>query len=383
MTASNYANQRGMIYVHVPFCASRCIYCDFFSTTQTDEWKQRYVEAACRELTIRATELSHAVIASIYIGGGTPSQLRSDQIQAILEKIYEKYRVDEKAEITLEANPDDVTKEFVSNIRRMGINRVSLGVQSFDDELLKLLNRRHNALGAVNAVKTLVEGGVDNVSIDLIYGLPQQTEKMFALDLRKAFSLPIRHLSSYALSIEHDTMIARMLQRGDISLPTEETSVREYNMLMSAAEAHGFEHYEISNFALPHFHSLHNSGYWNGMPYIGIGPGAHSFHDNVRRHNLPNLIQYADSDGYPPYEEEILTIDEQYDEFVFTSLRTKKGLSLQRLSEIFGPTALNYLLKNAKPHLLNHRLIHEDGFLSIAKESIMISDDIMSDLMKG
>ena len=178
-------------------------------------------------------------------------------------------------------------------------------------------------------------------------------------------------------------MIARMLQRGDISLPTEETSVHEYNMLMSAAEAHGFEHYEISNFALPHFHSLHNSGYWNGMPYIGIGPGAHSFHDNVRRHNLPNLIQYVDSDGYPPYEEEILTIDEQYDEFVFTSLRTKKGLSLQRLSEVFGPTALNYLLKNAKPHLLNHRLIHEDGFLSIAKESIMISDDIMSDLMKG
>lgn len=383
MTQSNNTNDKGMIYIHVPFCVSRCIYCDFYSTTQTDEWKDQYVRAVCQELVTRADEIPSHAISSIYFGGGTPSRLRVDQIESILDQIHKQYSVDTDAEITLEANPDDVTSAFVRDVKREGINRVSLGVQSFDNEILRLLNRRHDASGAIRAVETLAKEELDNVSIDLIYGLPCQTEQMFAADLGKAFSLPIRHLSSYALSVEANTPISRMLHRGDFVLPSEETCVNEYEQLMDMAQLNGFEHYEISNFALPGYHSRHNSGYWNCTPYIGVGPGAHSFHDNIRRYNLPDLAHYVNSAGYPPHEVESLSLDEQYDELVFTSLRTQKGLSTAQVLRRFGRERYDYMMKNAAPHLHRGQLIQSNGYLRIAKESIMISDDIMSDLMRG
>lgn len=383
MTDNNKASNKGMIYIHVPFCVSRCIYCDFYSTTQTDEWKDQYVRAVCQELMTRADEIPSHAISSIYFGGGTPSRLRVDQINAILEQIHEQYIVDTDAEITLEANPDDITSALVRDLRSIGINRVSLGVQSFDDQVLRMLNRRHDAIGAIRAVETLAKEGLDNVSIDLIYGLPRQTEQMFSADLDKAFSLPIRHLSSYALSVEPGTAISHMLQRGDFALPTEETSVNEYERLMKMAQLNGFEHYEISNFALPGYHSRHNFGYWNCTPYIGVGPGAHSFHGNLRRYNLPDLAHYVKSAGQPSHEMESLSIDEQYDELVFTSLRTQRGLSVGRVLSKFGKERYDYLMKSATPHLHSGRLILADGYLRISKESIMISDDIMSDLMMG
>lgn len=374
-----------MIYIHVPFCVSRCIYCDFYSTVQSADMRTLYVEAACHELKNRINYLPENNTNTIYFGGGTPSQLTLAQLSALLETIHAHYNIHPQAEITLEANPDDINPTYVSELIKLGINRISLGVQSFDDDTLHLLRRRHNANQAIQAVNTIVEAGINNVSIDLIYGLPYQTENQFAKDLNQAFALPITHLSTYALSIEPHTALSQMLEQKRLRLPTEDSVVSEYNLLMEQAATHGFEHYEISNFALPHYHSRHNSGYWDGTPYLGIGPGAHSYDGKMqRRYNLPDLKAYVAAPGKPPHEVEKLTTANRFDEFVFTSLRTQRGLDLNRLKQAFGTDWHDELLQAARPHILSHHLtITEDNRLRLSPQAIMISDDIMSDLMRG
>ena len=308
-----------MIYLHVPFCTSRCIYCDFYSTTQSATVRHEYVNAACAELANRKSYLADRHIQSIYFGGGTPSQLQIKEIAILLDSINKHYDIDTNAEITLEANPDDVTPDFAHNLRNLGFNRVSLGVQSFNDQILKMLNRRHDAATAQKAVHTLQQAGLDNISIDLIYGLPTQLLQDFSLDLQKAFSLPIKHLSTYALSIEQGTLLQRKIQSNELAETDEDTFIAEYEIMMQQAHAHGFEHYEISNFALPGFESRHNSGYWNNTPYLGIGPGAHSFNGtDERQYNEPNLGKYISAAGLPPHTIEHLTLSDQFDEQVFT-----------------------------------------------------------------
>ena len=374
-----------MIYIHVPFCVSRCIYCDFYSTVQSAEMRTLYVEAACQELKNRINYLPDNNINTIYFGGGTPSQLTLAQLSTLLKTIHTHYNIHPQAEITLEANPDDINPTYVSELIKLGINRISLGVQSFDDETLRLLRRRHNASQARQAVNTIVETGINNVSIDLIYGLPYQTESQFAKDLNQAFALPITHLSTYALSVEPHTALSQMLEQKRLQLPTEDTVISEYNLLMEQAAAHGFEHYEISNFALPHYHSRHNSGYWDGTPYLGIGPGAHSYDGKMqRRYNLPDLKAYVAAPGNPHHEVEKLTTANCFDELVFTSLRTQRGLDLNRLKQTFGSDWHDELLRAARPHILSHHLIITDNNrLCLSPQAIMISDDIMSDLMRG
>lgn len=373
-----------MIYIHVPFCVSRCIYCDFYSTVQTAEMRARYVDAACQELERRIDYLPTKDVKTIYFGGGTPSQLSLAQISTLLDTIHTHYHVSPQAEITLEANPDDITSDYVTQLRSLGINRISLGVQSFHDETLHLLRRRHSAQQAKSAVNTIVNAGISNVSIDLIYGLPSQSKEQFATDLAEAFALPITHLSTYALSVEPHTALSQMLLQKRLQLPTEETVVSEYQLLMEQAAAHGFEHYEISNFALPHFHSRHNSGYWDGTPYLGIGPGAHSYDGkNQRSYNLPDLKGYIASPGIPPHEVEQLTTANRFDELVFTSLRTLRGLNLDLLKQTFGTEWHDELLRAAHPHICSHQLILTDNHLRISPDAIMVSDDIMSDLMRG
>lgn len=372
----------GMVYVHVPFCASRCIYCDFYSTVQTPENRARYARAAAEEVRSRADELPTQEIQSVYFGGGTPSQLSVDELGEILSAIKQSFRLRPDAEITIEANPDDITPQLADSLKSLGFNRASLGVQSFNDDTLRLLNRRHTAAQARRAVETLGESGITNLSIDLIYGLPGQSVEQFRTDLAKAFALPISHLSAYALTMEDGTPLAKKVEAGKLALVDEDTYLNEYALLMDTAAQKGFVHYEISNFALPGRQSRHNSGYWHELPYVGIGPGAHSYDGHQRRSNRPNLLSYIGRPGHPEYDTEQLTADEQFNEFVFTSLRTRNGLDLDKLALRFGPEPLQALLEAAAPHLSQGRLVREASTLRLTRQGIMLSDMVMSDLMR-
>lgn len=377
-----------MLYLHIPFCQSRCIYCDFFSTASPGGADSRYVKALCHELAFRQHYLpapsgEAATLHTIYFGGGTPSLLPDVALEEVMRTIRQLFRVADDAEVTLECNPDDVCAERVAQWRRMGVNRVSLGIQTFSDSLLRLLRRRHTAAEAERAVRTLAAGGIDNLSIDLIYGLPRQNAADFREDLQRAFDLPVKHLSSYALSVEEGTVLGQKVKSGELVPANEDTCVEEYNALLAAAEEAGFVHYEISNFALPGFHSRHNSGYWNGTPYLGVGPGAHSFDGECRRHNLPLLAEYLGcEEGDVPHTLERLDRTELINEMIFTSLRTRQGLDMELLAERFGQEVKDETLRLARPHLAAGKLELQEGRLRLTKQGILVSDDIMSDLMQ-
>ena len=370
-----------MIYIHVPFCKSKCIYCDFYSTVQNPVLQTRYVRALCQELKNRRDYLPNCEIHSIYFGGGTPSMLNLVEIETVMKCIRQQYKVNLKAEITFEANPDDITPELVRALIELGFNRVSLGVQTFDDKLLRMLNRRHTSQKACEAVYTLVHEGITNVSIDLIYGLPHQTLEGFQTDLTRAFTLPITHLSSYALSVEENTVLFQKIKRGELQLPDEDLFLKEYTALMNEAEAHKFEHYEISNFALPGYESRHNSGYWLGTPYLGCGPGAHSFDGKNRWYNLPNLFKYVQMSSIPPHEVEILNCEERFNEFIMVSLRTRRGINLQKIEDRFGTVFLRHTIQIAASAIKKGLLENCNGFLKLTRNGIFVSDDIMSDFM--
>lgn len=373
----------GMVYIHVPFCKSRCVYCDFYSTVCGSEARKAYVSAACEELKQRAGELSGKQVQSVYFGGGTPSLLQSEEIAAIWESVCDHYALSADAEITLEANPDDISPAFVSRLAALGINRMSLGVQSFDDDTLRFLRRRHDARQAVRAVETIVDAGIENVSIDLIYGLPGQTTRTWAQNLRTAFSLPITHLSSYALSVEDGTPLARLMEKEDVVPIGEETFLAQYEMLIDECLRQGFMHYEISNFAKPGCESRHNSGYWSEKPYVGIGPGAHSFDgDHTRRMNAADLAAYVKSQGQPAHEVEHLTQKEQFNETVFTALRTAEGISLSTLRQRFPTEWYTQLVQAALPFLMAGEMEMVSGsVLKLTRAGLFISDRIMSDFM--
>lgn len=365
------------IYVHIPFCKSRCVYCDFYSTTREQE-AERYIQALCREIAGRKGELSHTRVRTIYIGGGTPSLLSTEQLCKILACIHEHYTVEPDAEVTLEMNPEDL----VDGVQLRGINRISLGIQTFDDELLCLLRRRHTAARAVEAVRHLQAAGFDNISIDLIYGLPGQTMEQWEHDLSVAFSLGVQHLSAYALSYEEGTVLSRWRREGKVREASDELSVEMYGRLCQRAKESGFQHYEISNFALPGHHSRHNSSYWTGDAYLGFGPGAHSFDgDRTRRANNPDLQHYLLTPYFPPHTDEHLSDSDLYDETVMCGLRTSHGIDLETLALRFGKSYHDYLLRMAQSHLQAGRLVLDGGRLRLTQKALMVSDDIMSDLM--
>ena len=370
------------IYVHIPFCRTRCAYCDFFSTTRETE-AANYVAALCREIEARRLELPSAHVSTIYIGGGTPSVLAPAQIQQILHHIYANYDVDSDAEVTIEMNPDDIDPPLHSLIREGNLlfNRVSLGIQTFNDDILRLIRRRHDAASAIRAVRTLQAAGIANISIDLIYGLPGQTMELWQRDLDTAFSLGIQHLSAYALSYEEGTQLTRWRDEGRVHEISDELSVAMYHRLCEQARAAGFEHYEISNFALPGFRSRHNSSYWTGAPYLGFGPGAHSFDgQSLRRANPSDLDSYLRG-SFTPIIEHLTTTDLR-NEAVMCGLRTSDGIDLQHYLDRFGSASLSDLINAAKPHLQAGRLVRTSTTMHLSESAIMISDDIMSDLME-
>ena len=374
------------IYIHVPFCESRCAYCDFYSTTLMRH-RSAYVDTVCRELQLRLPELHGAPIETIYLGGGTPSTLTIEELSSILTSLRNFHLSSfnfQLAEITLEANPDDLTEEYVQGLRTLPFNRVSIGIQSFHDRTLQLVGRRHTAQEAIEAVHRCQRMGLTNISIDLMYGLPGETLDDWAYSLDQAIALGVPHISAYHLTYEEGTRLWRMKEQGIVSPIDEEHSIRAFELLREKLLAAGYEHYEISNFALSGYHSRHNSSYWQGIPYIGIGPGAHSYDGTDRRWNLSSLADYiATPEGEDvPHEVEHLTTEERYDERIITELRTARGIDLTSLLADFGERYHTHCLRCATPYIHRGQLVHtSDNHLRLTPESIFISDAVMRDLL--
>lgn len=371
------------IYLHIPFCKTRCIYCDFYSSTHT-EWKQRYVHALCRELEMRKDYLGGEKIETVYFGGGTPSQLSEDDFKMIFDTLQQHYGMVHCQEITLEANPDDLSPEYLQMLSTQPFNRISMGIQTFDDATLQLLKRRHSAQTAIDAVTGCREAGFGNISIDLIYGLPGETAERWKNDLLQAIRLNVEHISAYHLTYEKDTPIYRMLKQHQIHEVDEDTSIQFFTLLMDYFREAGYEHYEISNFCRPGYYSRHNTSYWKGIPYLGCGASAHSFNGATEREwNVASIEQYITGieQDSRNFESEILSESDRYNEFIITSMRTVQGTSLHRLQQQFGDRMLQYCLKMAAPYLKSGKLKANNDILSLTREGIFISDSIMSDLL--
>ena len=370
------------IYIHIPFCRSRCIYCGFYSTTSL-ELRQRYVETVVKEIGIRSQETG---VRSIYLGGGTPSLLTIPQLQQIFDAIYIYNKVEKDAEVTIEVNPDDVTETFAEGLATLPVNRVSMGAQTFDDVRLKFLHRRHTSAQVRKAVSLLRSAGISNISVDLMYGFPNETISDWEGDIDAAIALDVEHLSAYCLTIEEGTELWRWLsqKKGNPSceiLPDEELERAMYEMLIDKSEAAGFEHYEISNFAKPGLYSRHNSSYWDGTPYLGIGAAAHSYDGNTRSWNIADIHQYIEGmeNGKRIFESETLDADTRYNDMVTVALRTREGLDLKRLSEDYR----NYCLRNAQRFLDDGQLqVTQAQTLTLTRKGLFVSDMIMSELMK-
>ena len=370
------------IYIHIPFCKRRCIYCDFFSTTQSEK-KADYVHALVRELEMRKDYLDNEEIETIYLGGGTPSQLSQEELEKIFTYIYKVYKVTLDAEITLEANPDDLTPEYVSMLRNLPINRISMGIQTFQEETLKLLHRRHTAQQAIEAFKRCREAGFKNISIDLMYGLPGETLETWKQDLQQAIDLHPEHISAYHLIYEEDTALWKLREEHQVEEADEDLSLTLFCTLIDELTRAGYQHYEISNFCLQGLHSRHNSSYWTGKKYLGCGPSAHSFNGVSRQWNVASLSAYIDGirQRKPDFEVEELDLYTRYNDFVLTSIRTCWGMSLSHLRAMYGEELYRYCLRMAKPHLEQGVLEISEDILKLTRKGIFISDGIMSDLM--
>lgn len=375
------------LYVHIPFCATRCSYCGFYSTTKLD-LQDRYVDSLCREIALRKEYLSsystdskaaNTIIRTIYIGGGTPSQLSRYSLEKLFHAI-DTYLECSPEEVTMEVNPDDVTNDLAETISSLHINRVSMGAQTFDDNRLKFLNRRHKSFQVERAIDILHEHGVGNISIDLMFGFPGQTCDSWKEDVRRAISLDIQHISAYSLMYEEGTRLYRMLKENMIKEIDEEVSLNMYNELINILCGAGYEHYEISNFAKKGYRALHNSSYWHDIPYLGIGAAAHSYNIKSRQWNVSDINKYIESISHDtvPFTFESIDADTHYNDIVTTELRTSEGIDLSRLADKY----VQYIVKQAARHVADKTVDINDGHLKLTREGLYISDMIMSDLMK-
>lgn len=375
------------LYVHIPFCATRCSYCGFYSTTKLD-LQDRYVDSLCREIALRKEYLSsnstdskaaNTIIRTIYIGGGTPSQLSRYSLEKLFYAI-DTYLECSPEEVTMEVNPDDVTNDLAETISALHINRVSMGAQTFDDNRLKFLNRRHKSFQVERAIDILHEHGVGNISIDLMFGFPGQTCDSWKEDVRRAISLDIQHISAYSLMYEEGTRLYRMLKENMIKEIDEEVSLNMYNELINILCGAGYEHYEISNFAKKGYRSRHNSSYWHDIPYLGIGAAAHSYNIKSRQWNVSDINKYIESISHDtvPFTFEPIDADTHYNDIVTTELRTSEGIDLSRLDDKY----MQYIVKQAARHVADKTVVINDGHLKLTREGLYISDMIMSDLMK-
>jgi putative oxygen-independent coproporphyrinogen III oxidase len=341
------------------------------------------VAVLCKEIELATNYLDGELVSTIYFGGGTPSQLTTEELKLILDTVSDRFTINENPEITLEANPDDLNEKYLYSLLDLGFNRLSMGVQSFNDEHLKYLNRRHSSQKAIDAVKMSQQAGFRNISIDLIYGLPQQTMSDWTESLDKAIRLDIQHISSYHLIYEEGTKLFKLLNSGKVNPVDEDTSLDMFSLMIDKLSEAGFIHYEISNFAKNGYFSRHNSSYWLDEKYLGLGPSAHSYNKAHRTFNVPSIAKYIKGieSGFPDIEIEGLDTDTRYNDFVLTGMRTMWGVSAEKLKEQFGEKYLTYFEKNIRKHIESGSVRKDKEVYKLTRTGIFISDAVMSDLM--
>jgi oxygen-independent coproporphyrinogen-3 oxidase len=370
------------VYIHIPFCKKLCFYCDFYHVI-TPENNSSYINALLSEISLRREYLGNEAVSTIYIGGGTPSVFSVKELETILNELHKLLRVEQDCEITIELNPDDISPAYLAGLRNNGINRISLGIQSWRDSDLKMLNRRHDSAQAGIALKNVFKAGFDNVTIDLIYGIPGMSSSEWAANLDYSFTFDIKHLSAYHLTIEPGTVFGKMLQKGLIEEIEEEESTSLFNILIEKAEKAGFVHYEISNFGKPGYFSIHNSNYWKQVNYIGLGPSAHSFNGYSRQWNISDIKGYvkAINTGKAFYEREELDTKAKFNEYIMTSLRTMWGIDLEYVEKAFEKEGYDYVI-NLSGKFIDYGLMKkEKKSLVLSNQGKMISDNIISEFM--
>lgn len=362
-----------MIYLHIPFCHRKCTYCAFYSIV-TSKGKQEYVDALCRELVMRKQEINHPV-RTLYFGGGTPSLLSIVQLGQIAQTLQTHYNLSELEEATIEANPEDLTPQYLHELRGLNLfNRVSIGIQSFHDNDLIILNRRHSASQAKDAVEQAYAAGFNNISVDLIYGLPNQSVELWQDNLRLVGALPVNHLSAYSLTIEPGTILYTQIEQGRVREADEEETVLQYESLLEWSVNAGFEQYEISNFCKPSFRSKHNSRYWDRTPYLGVGAAAHSFNGCCRRWNVPDVQRYISSvaHGEIDYQEEELSDSDAYNEYLMTALRTTEGIEKSQIA----PRYADHLFRSVKQIVSQGFLIETPTHFKPTQKGLLFADGI-------
>lgn len=368
------------IYIHIPFCKQACHYCDFhFSTSMKN--KDALVLALAKELQLRKNEFEGEMVETIYFGGGTPSLLTNDEIGLLIDAVYQNYTVSKNPEITLEANPDDLSEDRILALANSKINRLSIGIQSFFEDDLQMMNRAHHAEEARRSLAKATQY-FDNISIDLIYGIPGMDNQKWKHNIETALSFGIPHLSSYALTVEPKTALKKLIQTGKIAAPKDEVAQQHFEILVEMLEANGFIHYELSNFGKANYFSKNNSAYWLGKKYLGIGPSAHSYDGVSRSWNVANNTLYLKSIGSNelPNETEILSLADRYNEYIMTGLRTIWGVSLEKIAQEFGADYLDYLKQRSLKFLDDNLLSVEDHVLKTTKKGKFLADGIASDL---
>jgi oxygen-independent coproporphyrinogen III oxidase len=369
------------LYIHIPFCRQKCHYCNFYSLASV-----KYIDAFCdtllEEIYIQRNYLAGKSLKSIYFGGGTPSHVKPEIIRQALQSISKYYSIQQDPEITLEANPDDINVAALKEYKSIGINRISIGVQSFFEDDLKYLNRMHSAEQAFKAVWDAKSAGFENLSLDLIYGIPTLTDEKWEQNLEKAFSLEIPHISAYSLTVEEKTALHRLILKKELPAPVEEEVIGHFRILQKKMKEHGFLHYEISNFCKPGWYSKHNSMYWSGEHYLGIGPSAHSFNGVSRQWNVSNILQYVDliAKNERFWQSEDLTDIQRINERIMVSLRTMWGLDLNKLSEDFGDEIATGFRLQASGYIRSGAMMENKGIYTLTDEGKLFADGIGSDL---
>lgn len=375
-TAAKAAGTAG-IYIHIPFCKKACYYCNFHFSTSL-KLKDALIDALCTEIALQKDYLGEVVLGSVYFGGGTPSLLSPAEVNRLLAEISRYYKIAENAEITLEANPDDLTAEYLLALRQeTPVNRLSIGIQSFSEEDLRWMNRAHSADEAHRSIELALETGFTNLTVDLIYGSPTTSETQWASNLQAVFDLGIPHISSYCLTVETGTALFDFIKKQKTAAPEEEKSLRQFRYLMQQMLEKGYDHYEISNFALPGHYAVHNSNYWKGVPYLGIGPAAHSYDGKSRQWNIahnPKYIQ-AIGEGRIPFEKEILTLEQRYNEYVMTSLRTIWGCDIERVGAIDNSYRAHFEAQ-IQPFIVSGDVVMDQGIYRLTDQGKFLADGI-------
>jgi len=370
------------IYVHIPFCRQKCYYCDFYKTVNTS-LTGKFIFALQGEIVQRKNYLENECVETIYFGGGTPSVLNESEITEILDFLRAHFKVSPTVEITFEANPDDLSFEYLSGIFNAGVRRLSIGIQSFQNEILKKMNRRHNSNQAIEAVDNAAKMGFNDISVDLIYGLPGLNRDEWEADLKQVFKLPVQHISAYHLTYHEGTPFYTWLKKGTLKALKETESILQFQILIQMAKENGFEQYEISNFAKDGKYSKHNSSYWKGVKYLGLGPSAHSFNGISRSWNVSHIESYIKAlrDGLPYSEEEILSENNKYNEFVLTRIRTIWGVSIDDLIKGFGTEKATYFQQNIDRYIDTGLVKLHNGIYNLTENGMFVSDEIMANLM--